>query len=118
MLATAEPSLAARLEERRLGMAMAAMMPMIATTIKSSMSEKPCSCLFCIVMMLLYFLQQRGPKSNCWGLVEDLRGGTTGARRRVQRRSRRRHVHVHHARLADRKRARPRPRHRRSRRVH
>src|SRR5919206_4670625 len=37
----AEPSLAARREARRLGMAIAAMMPMIATTISSSMSEKP-----------------------------------------------------------------------------
>src|ERR1043166_6576724 len=37
----AEPSLAARREERRLGIAMAAMMPMIATTMSSSINEKP-----------------------------------------------------------------------------
>src|SRR5919112_5223968 len=37
----ADASLAARREARRLGMAMAAMMPMIATTISSSISEKP-----------------------------------------------------------------------------
>src|SRR5205085_8748315 len=37
----ADASLAARREARRLGMAMAAMMPMIATTISSSTREKP-----------------------------------------------------------------------------
>src|SRR5437868_4403227 len=37
----AEPSLAARREARRLGIAMAAMMPIIATTIRSSINEKP-----------------------------------------------------------------------------
>src|ERR1044072_2294761 len=41
MLEMADASLAARRRERRLGMAMAAMMPMIATTISSSISEKP-----------------------------------------------------------------------------
>src|ERR1041385_600453 len=41
MVARAEPSLAARREARRLGIAIAAMMPMIATTIKSSINEKP-----------------------------------------------------------------------------
>jgi hypothetical protein len=37
----AEPSFAARREARRFGIAMAAMMPMIATTISSSINEKP-----------------------------------------------------------------------------
>src|SRR6266849_8423519 len=37
----AEPSFAARREARRLGIAMAAMMPIIATTMSSSISEKP-----------------------------------------------------------------------------
>src|SRR6476469_3702308 len=37
----ADPSLAARREARRLGIAIAAIMPMIATTIKSSINEKP-----------------------------------------------------------------------------
>src|ERR1051325_2312760 len=41
MVACAEPSLAARREASKLGIAMAAMMPMIATTIKSSINEKP-----------------------------------------------------------------------------
>src|SRR4051812_46426176 len=41
MLEIADASLAARREARRLGIAMAAMMPMIATTISSSISEKP-----------------------------------------------------------------------------
>jgi hypothetical protein len=38
---TAAASLAARREAIKFGMAMAAMMPMITTTIKSSISEKP-----------------------------------------------------------------------------
>src|SRR5882724_685055 len=37
----AEPSFAARREARRFGIAMAAIMPMIATTMSSSISEKP-----------------------------------------------------------------------------
>src|SRR6185369_17085135 len=37
----AEPSFAARREARRLGIAIAAIMPMIATTISSSINEKP-----------------------------------------------------------------------------
>jgi hypothetical protein len=37
----ADASLAARREASRLGVAMAATMPMIATTISSSISEKP-----------------------------------------------------------------------------
>jgi hypothetical protein len=37
----AEPSFAARLEARRLGIAMAAIIPMIATVISSSINEKP-----------------------------------------------------------------------------
>src|ERR1044072_598893 len=37
----ADASLAGRREASRLGMAMAAMMPMIATTISNSISEKP-----------------------------------------------------------------------------
>src|SRR5687767_8112342 len=41
MVAIAEPSFAARREASRLGIAIAAMMPMIATTIRSSISEKP-----------------------------------------------------------------------------
>src|SRR5215510_7694958 len=42
----AEPSYAARREAIRLGIAIAAMMPMIATTISSSISEKPSCRLF------------------------------------------------------------------------
>jgi len=49
---TAEASLAARLEANRLGMAMAAMMPMIATTISSSISEKP----FRTLLLVIFFL--------------------------------------------------------------
>ena len=45
----ADASLAALREARRLGMAMAAMMPMIATTIKSSIREKPFWPLFCCI---------------------------------------------------------------------
>src|SRR6185369_14293085 len=41
MVAIAEPSLAARREARRLGIAIAAMMPIIATTMRSSINEKP-----------------------------------------------------------------------------
>src|SRR6185295_18369388 len=41
MVAMAEPSLAARREARRLGIAIAAMMPMIATTMRSSINENP-----------------------------------------------------------------------------
>src|SRR6185436_18172867 len=37
----AEPSLAARREASRLGIAIAAMMPIIATTMRSSINEKP-----------------------------------------------------------------------------
>src|SRR5215210_830451 len=61
----AEPSLAARREARRLGMAMAAMMPMIATTIKSSMREKPFWPLFCCI-----FFQVLLSKGNSDWLVE------------------------------------------------
>src|SRR5256885_8478120 len=45
----AEASLAARREARRVGMAMAAMMPIIATTISSSISEKPFWPFFCCI---------------------------------------------------------------------
>src|SRR5882762_3030661 len=41
MEAVADASLAARREASRLGIAMAAIMPMIATTMRSSISEKP-----------------------------------------------------------------------------
>src|ERR1044071_8936377 len=41
MVAIAEASLAARREARRLGIAIAAMMPIIATTMRSSINEKP-----------------------------------------------------------------------------
>jgi hypothetical protein len=44
---TAEASLAAIFDRKRLGMAMAAIIKIIATTIKSSMSEKP----FCLFRM-------------------------------------------------------------------
>src|SRR6185503_9245832 len=44
----AEPSFAARREARRLGIAMAAMMPIIATTMSNSISEKPFWFLFVI----------------------------------------------------------------------
>src|SRR5882672_6711611 len=55
MLASAEPSLAARREARRLGIAMAAMMPIIATTMSNSIKEKPCwrFCVFISFLMLL-----------------------------------------------------------------
>src|SRR5260370_26548756 len=46
-LATAEASLADMREARKLGMAIAAMIKMIATTIRSSISENP-ACLFLI----------------------------------------------------------------------
>jgi hypothetical protein len=46
MLASAEPSLAARREARRLGMAIAAMIPIMATTISNSIKEKPVCRLF------------------------------------------------------------------------
>src|SRR5271156_4289078 len=46
---TADVSLAAIRERSRLGMAMAAMIRMIATTISNSISEKP----FCLRMLLL-----------------------------------------------------------------
>jgi predicted tellurium resistance membrane protein TerC len=49
----AEPSLAARLEARRLGIAMAAMMPMIATTMRSSISEKPSWRLFVFIFLFV-----------------------------------------------------------------
>src|SRR5882724_3462901 len=49
----AEPSFAARREARRLGIAMAAIMPMIATTMSSSISEKPFWFLFIIFRLLL-----------------------------------------------------------------
>src|SRR5260221_173368 len=53
MLARAEPSLAARREARRLGIAMAAMMPMIATTMSNSIKEKPCWRLFVFISLML-----------------------------------------------------------------
>src|SRR5205085_476615 len=49
MEAIAEASFEARREASRLGIAMAAMMPMIATTIKSSISEKPFWPFFCCI---------------------------------------------------------------------
>src|SRR5882724_10900384 len=49
MLARAEPSFAARREARRLGIAMAAIMPIIATTMSNSISEKPCWRLFDVI---------------------------------------------------------------------
>src|ERR1041384_3781241 len=50
----AEPSLAARFDESKLGMAMAAMMPIIATTMRSSISEKP-SWRFVLISFMLLF---------------------------------------------------------------
>src|SRR6185295_492820 len=47
----ADPSFAARREARRLGTAMAASIPMIATTMRSSISEKPSCCLFFIYLL-------------------------------------------------------------------
>src|SRR6185436_15096633 len=49
----AEPSLAARLEARRLGIAMAAIIPIIATTMRSSISENPSWRLFVYISFLL-----------------------------------------------------------------
>src|SRR5436190_13438725 len=57
MLARAEPSFAARREARRLGIAIAAMMPMIATTMSSSIKEKPCW-RFCVFISLLVLLKR------------------------------------------------------------
>src|SRR5262245_37456708 len=48
--AVAEPSFAERRALRRLGMAIAAMIKMIATTINSSMSENP------LVLLLVFFM--------------------------------------------------------------
>src|SRR5258706_5975322 len=53
----AEPSLAAGLEARRLGIAMAAIIPIIATTMRSSISEKPSWRLF--VFISLFVLLKR-----------------------------------------------------------
>src|SRR5215208_6827939 len=47
----AEPSFAARREARRLGIAIAAMMPIIATTMRSSINEKPS---WRLVVMLIW----------------------------------------------------------------
>src|SRR5882724_2116384 len=46
----AEPSLAARREAKRLGIAIAAIIPMIATTMRSSISEKPSWRLFLFIL--------------------------------------------------------------------
>src|SRR6185503_5913492 len=53
---TADPSLAARLDARRLGTAMAMIIPRIATTISSSIREKPASFFF----LILGVLKRRG----------------------------------------------------------
>src|SRR6266496_4561978 len=45
----AEPSLAARRDARRLGIAIAAMIPIIATTMRSSIREKPSWRLFVFI---------------------------------------------------------------------
>jgi hypothetical protein len=52
----AEPSLAARREASRFGIAMAAIMPMIATTIRSSISEKPLWVLVLNMLLILGFV--------------------------------------------------------------
>ena len=49
----AEPSLAARLEASRLGIAIAAIMPMIATTMRSSINEKPAWPLFVFISFMV-----------------------------------------------------------------
>src|SRR5882672_6191086 len=68
MEAVAEASLAARLEASRLGMAMAAIMPMIATTMRSSISEKPSWRL--VVIFLFVLLREKVFKvSRANGLV-------------------------------------------------
>jgi hypothetical protein len=54
----AEPSFAARREASRLGIAMAAMIPIMATTISNSINEKPFIC------FLFIFL---GPE-KVWGM--------------------------------------------------
>src|ERR1044072_8714080 len=56
MVPIAEPSLAARREARRLGIAIAAMMPIIATTMRSSINEKPS---WRLVFMLIFMLLKR-----------------------------------------------------------
>src|ERR687886_1355694 len=73
-LEMAEASLAARREASRLGMAMAAMMPMIATTISSSMSEKPfCPC-FCSISFQFSF------SDPVQGRLDEMRGSGLWAR--------------------------------------
>jgi len=56
----AADSLAARREARRLGMAMAAIMPMIATTISSSIREKPSWRFVFIWLFMLLFKKNLG----------------------------------------------------------
>ena len=56
----AEPSLAARRDASKLGIAMAAIMPMIATTISNSINEKPsCRLSFFISYLLLVIKSDR-----------------------------------------------------------
>src|SRR6266568_2290459 len=50
---SAEPSFAARREAKRLGIAMAAIMPIMATTINSSISENPSRRLICCMVLIL-----------------------------------------------------------------
>src|SRR6266851_7556313 len=57
--ATAEPSLAARLEASKLGMAMAAIMPIIATTMSNSISEKPSWRLFVFISLFVLLIKEK-----------------------------------------------------------
>src|SRR5690349_19314857 len=61
MVAMDEASLAARREARRLGIAIAAMMPIIATTMRSSINEKPSWRL--LVMLIWCSLKRLGFQS-------------------------------------------------------
>src|SRR5688572_18516235 len=64
----ADPSLAARLDASRLGTAMAMMMPMIATTMSSSIRENPTS----FFLLILIPQKLRGMETNSIPLTPSL----------------------------------------------
>ena len=63
MLCTAEASLAAMRERKRLGIAIAAMIRMIATTISNSISEKPFCFRISRNLLVDVWLMVAGPNS-------------------------------------------------------
>src|SRR5712692_5126764 len=74
---SAEPSFAARREARRLGIAIAAIMPIIATTIRSSISEKPLS----VLCRISLSFPKRDPicsDRSCCGPQRNCQGATAG----------------------------------------